>query len=77
MGSINCIINASFNLIATPAMLGLKGDFKVEDFLDDESDFAAGVFLVNERFAEEGEPQKSLKEMSLILMLYLQLAIEI
>ena len=48
--------------IATPAMLGLKGDFKVEDFLDDESDFAAGVFLVNERFAEEGEPAEILVE---------------
>jgi len=48
--------------IATPAMLGLQGDFKVEDFLDDESDFAAGVFLVNERFAEEGEPAEILVE---------------
>ena len=40
----------------------MKGDFKVEDFLDDESDFAAGVFLVNERFAEEGEPAEILVE---------------
>ena len=41
---------------ATPEMLSLEGDFKVEDFLDEESDFAEGVFLVNTRFSDEGEP---------------------
>ena len=47
---------------AAPAMMNLEGDFQVEDFLDDESDFATGVFLVNERFAEEGEPAEILVE---------------
>ncbi len=48
--------------IATPAMMDLEGDFQVEDFLDEESDFATGVLLVNERFAEEGEPAEILVE---------------
>lgn len=41
---------------AIPVMLTLEGDFKVEDFLDEESDFAAGVKMVNTRFSDEGEP---------------------
>ena len=47
---------------STPLMLGLEGDFKVEDFLDEESDFAAVVLLVNERFYSEGEPAEILIE---------------
>ena len=43
-------------------MMNLEGDFQVEDFLDEESDFATGVLLVNERFAEEGEPAEILVE---------------
>ncbi len=42
--------------IATPIMLTLEGDFKIEDFLSEESDFAAGVEIVNTRFHDEGEP---------------------
>jgi len=42
--------------IAVPMMLSLEGDFKVEDFLDEESDFAHAVELVNTRFSDEGEP---------------------
>jgi hypothetical protein len=42
--------------IATPVMLTLEGDFKVEDFLDETSDFAEGVEIVNTRFSDEGEP---------------------
>ena len=42
--------------LAVPVMLSLEGDFKVEDFLDEESDFAQGVILVNTRFSDEGEP---------------------
>lgn len=41
---------------AVPMMMSLEGDFKVEDFLDEESDFAQGVMLVNTRFSDEGEP---------------------
>ena len=35
--------------------LSLEGDFEIDDFLDDESDFVIGVNLVNERF-RDGEP---------------------
>jgi len=38
-----------------PLMLSLEGDFQVDDFLDEESDFAQGVYLVNQRFTD-GEP---------------------
>ena len=48
--------------IATPAMLSLEGDFKVEDFLDAESEFVVGVDLIDERFASEGEPATILIE---------------
>ena len=43
-------------------MLSLEGDFKVEDFLDEESDFAQGVFAINSRFTSEGEPAMILIE---------------
>jgi len=42
-------------LIATPLMYSLEGDFQIDDFLDENSDFAQGVFLVNQRFMD-GEP---------------------
>ena len=42
--------------IAVPMMLSLEGDFQVEDFIESESDLAAGIALVNERFSDEGEP---------------------
>jgi len=42
-------------LIATPMMYSLEGDFQIDDFLDENSDFAQGVFLVNQRFMD-GEP---------------------
>ena len=42
--------------IATPIMLSLEGDFQVEDFIEEESDLAMGVGLINERFSDEGEP---------------------
>ena len=46
-------------LVTIPAAVGmaqLEGDFRVEDFLDERSDFAQGVEIVTERFADEGEP---------------------
>ncbi len=52
-------------LVTIPAGLGmanLEGDFRVEDFLDESSDFAIGVNLVAERFTEEGEPAAILIE---------------
>ena len=36
-------------------MYSLEGDFQIDDFLDEDSDFAQGVFLVNQRFMD-GEP---------------------
>lgn len=60
------IIIASICLILTlPAawgMMQLEGDFAVDDFLDDESDFALGVGVVTERFSDEGEPAMLLIE---------------
>ncbi len=54
------IIIAAICLILTlPAawgMMQLEGDFAVDDFLDEDSDFAFGVGVVNERFSDEGEP---------------------
>nr|MBC8517956.1 MMPL family transporter [Euryarchaeota archaeon] len=47
---------------SAPLMFGLEGDFKVEDFLDEESDFATVVHVVNERFYSEGEPAEILIE---------------
>ena len=53
------VIVACFSLIITmiaaPIALSLEGDFEIDDFLDDESDFVIGVNLVNERF-RDGEP---------------------
>ena len=45
--------------ITVPAAIGmsqLEGDFAVEDFLDERSDFAIGVEIVTESFSDEGEP---------------------
>ena len=45
--------------ITVPAAIGmsqLEGDFAVEDFLDERSDFAIGVEIVTESFGDEGEP---------------------
>ena len=52
-------------LLTVPAAVGmsrLEGDFAVEDFLDADSDFTAGVNLVNARFSDEGEPAVLLLE---------------
>lgn len=46
-------------LLTVPAAYGmaqLEGDFAVEDFLDERSDFAIGVDEIAHRFADEGEP---------------------
>ncbi|MBT60878.1 MAG: hypothetical protein CMA63_04920 [Euryarchaeota archaeon] len=62
----NSVIIASIAfLLAVPAAWGmaqLEGDFAVEDFLDERSDFAIGVFEISERFADEGEPANLLIE---------------
>ena len=53
------IIGCICLILALPAawgMVQLEGDFQVDDFLDDESDFALGVGLVTDRFSDEGEP---------------------
>jgi len=45
-------------LITIPSFLGmmsLEGDFEVDDMLDPDSDFSAGVNLVIQRFPTEGE----------------------
>ena len=45
-------------ILALPAawgMVRLKVT-SVDDFLDDESDFALGVAIVTDRFSDEGEP---------------------
>ena len=39
--------------IAIPMMLSLEGDFKVKDFLDEESDFAQALELFNTMFSDE------------------------
>ncbi len=49
------IIALLITLFAAPLMYSLEGDFQIDDFLDEESDFAQGVFLVNQRFMD-GEP---------------------
>ena len=49
------IIIIIISVMAAPLALNLEGDFQIDDFLDDESDFAVGVNLVNERF-RDGEP---------------------
>jgi predicted RND superfamily exporter protein len=53
------IIAAVALMITVPAAMGmaqLEGDFAVEDFLDERSDFAIGVDELSKRFADEGEP---------------------
>ena len=40
----------------------VEGDFKVEDFLDESSDMAVSVNLINTRFGDEGEPAEILIE---------------
>ncbi|MCH1540220.1 MAG: MMPL family transporter [Candidatus Poseidonia sp.] len=56
----NALIIAAVALLVTiPAAYGmaqLEGDFAVEDFLDERSDFAIGVDQIAKRFADEGEP---------------------
>jgi len=56
----NALLIAAVALILTvPAAYGmaqLEGDFAVEDFLDERSDFAIGVDELSKRFADEGEP---------------------
>ena len=42
-------------VMALSPMAALEGDFQIDDFLDPESDFARGVNLASERFAD-GEP---------------------
>ena len=52
-------------LLTIPAAWGmtqLEGDFAVDDFLDEESDFAIGVDIVTSRFSDEGEPAMLLIE---------------
>ena len=52
-------------LVTIPAawgMMQLEGDFAVDDFLDEESDFAIGVEIVSNRFSDEGEPAMLLIE---------------
>jgi len=49
------LITSILTWLSISPMLSLEGDFQIDDFLDDESDFAMGVGLVNERFAD-GEP---------------------
>jgi predicted RND superfamily exporter protein len=64
-GSRPIIIAFMCLLLTIPAawgMMQLEGDFAVEDFLDEESDFAFGVKVVTERFSDEGEPSMMLVE---------------
>ena len=49
-------ISLLITIFATPIMLSLEGDFQVEDFIEEDSDLAVGVGLINERFSDEGEP---------------------
>ncbi len=52
-------------LLTIPAAWGmaqLEGDFAIEDFLDERSDFAIGVSEISLRFANEGEPANLLIE---------------
>ena len=48
-------ITLILTLMALSPMAALEGDFQIDDFLDPESDFARGVNLASERFAD-GEP---------------------
>jgi len=62
----NAVVIAFLALLVTiPAAVGmtnLEGDFAVEDFLDESSDFAFGVNELTIRFADEGEPAVLLLE---------------
>lgn len=49
-------------MYAVPMMTSLEGDFQVEDFVEEESDLAIGVGLINQRFSDEGEPAYILLE---------------
>ncbi|MBT4065983.1 MAG: MMPL family transporter [Euryarchaeota archaeon] len=64
-GSRPIIIAGICLLLTIPAawgMVNLEGEFSVDDFLDEDSDFAFGVDMVNERFSDEGEPAMLLIE---------------
>ncbi len=61
-GPVVVILAVLMSALATPLMLSLEGDFKPEDFFDEESDFAVIVRIVNERFYSEGEPGEILVE---------------
>ena len=50
------VVSILITAMATPIMLSLEGDFQVEDFIEEDSDLAVGVGLINERFSDEGEP---------------------
>ena len=52
-------------IYAVPLMTSLEGDFQVEDFVEEESDLAVGVGLINQRFSDEGEPAYILLEANL------------
>lgn len=45
-----------FTVPSAWGMAQLEGDFAIEDFLDESSDFAVGVDEISTRFADEGEP---------------------
>ena len=49
-------------MYAVPMMTSLEGDFQVEDFVEEDSDLAIGVGLINQRFSDEGEPAYILLE---------------
>ena len=53
---IIAIIATAITIPAAIGMSQLEGDFAVEDFLDERSDFAMGVKIVTESFSDEGEP---------------------
>ena len=61
-GPLVVMLALLISAIAAPMMLNLEGDFKVEDFFDEKSDFATVVSLVNTRFYSEGEPGEILIE---------------
>ena len=48
-------ITLILTVMALSPMAALEGDFQIDDFLDPKSDFARGVNLASERFAD-GEP---------------------
>ncbi len=50
------VLTVLITALAIPMMLSLEGDFQVEDFIETDSDLAIGIYLVNERFSDEGEP---------------------